>query len=58
MHKEFAGLAVEALKAMYEHNSKLHVNIGRTDIGPEQVTAEQVASDLRIIYNEIVKADS
>ncbi|MCZ2260628.1 hypothetical protein [Sporosarcina sp. G11-34] len=57
MNSKFAELAVEALNAMYDHNSKVRTSVGRTDIGPETLTAEQVANDLRIIYTELVKAD-
>ncbi|WP_158681478.1 hypothetical protein [Microbulbifer pacificus] len=49
--------AVEILKAMYGHNSNTHSSVGRTDIGPEPLTAEQVAKDLRVIYEEMTKRD-
>lgn len=58
MHKEYAKLAVEALKSMYEHNSRGYTNVGRTDLGPNPITAEQVASDLRVIYDELTRVDS
>lgn len=55
MHAKFAELAVEALKAMYEHNSNRYTSAGRTEVGPEPISADQVASDLRTIYNELTK---
>ncbi|WP_193768905.1 hypothetical protein [Metasolibacillus meyeri] len=55
MNTTFAPLAVEVLKAMYEHNSKAFEQIGDTNVGPEPLTAEQVARDLRIIHDEIIK---
>lgn len=58
MNHDYAKLAVKALKSMYEHNSSSHTSVGRTDLGPEPLTADQVANDLRVIYNELVKADS
>lgn len=58
MNNTFAQLAVEVLKAMYDHNSKSYSSVGRTDIGPEPLTAEQVANDLRIIYTELAKPDN
>lgn len=58
MHSEYAKLAVEVLKAVYDHNSKVFTSLGRTEIGPKPITAEQAANDLRTIYNELVKVDS
>lgn len=58
MHAKFAELAVEALKSMYEHNANSYTNVGRTDVGPEPLTADQVANDLRIIYNELTKVEN
>lgn len=57
MNSTFANLAVEALKAMYEHNSHVNTSVGRTETGPEPITSDQVASDLRVIYDEMVKRD-
>jgi len=57
MHSEYARLAIEALKAMYSHNSQANSVIGRTEVGPEPVNAEQVAKDLRIIYTELIKRE-
>lgn len=58
MNSTFAQLAVEALKSMYEHNSNSYTSVGRTDVGPEPLTADQVAKDLRVIYTELTKRDS
>ena len=58
MDDNYASLAVEILKAMYEHNSKVNTSIGRTEVGPEPLTAEQVAQDLRVIYKELTKVDN
>jgi len=58
MNLNYAPLAIEVLKEMYEHNSKAYATVGRTDIGPEPLTAEQVASDLRVIYNELIKQEN
>lgn len=55
MNKEYARIAIELLKAMYEHNSQSNSSIGRTEMGPEPMTAEQAANDLRTIYAELVK---
>ncbi|WP_339213941.1 hypothetical protein [Ornithinibacillus sp. FSL M8-0202] len=58
MDADYAKLAVEVLKAMYEHNSKSYSSVGRTDVGPEQLTADQVANDLRVIYQELTNFNS
>lgn len=58
MHTDYAKLAVEVLKAMYDHNSKSHSSVGRTELGPEQLSADQVASDLRVIYKGLTEFDS
>lgn len=58
MNPEFAQIAAEVLKAMYDHNSRAYASIGRTDIGPEPLTVEQVTNDLRVIYNELKKGES
>ena len=57
MNSNIAEIAAEILKSMYDHNSKVYSSIGRTEIGPDPLTAEQVANDLRVIYNELVKRD-
>jgi hypothetical protein len=58
MNSKYAQMAVEVLQAMYEHNSRSHTSVGRTDLGPEQLTAEQVAKDLRVIYEELIKHEA
>ncbi|MCT6925277.1 hypothetical protein [Metasolibacillus sp.] len=58
MDTNYASLAVEVLKAMYSHNSKDFQKIGDTTGGPEPLTAEQVAHDLRTIYNEMIRVES
>lgn len=57
MHTSRAELAVKMLTAMYEHNANVHTTVGRTEVGPEPLTAEQVAKDLRVIYNELISKD-
>lgn len=57
MHTSRAELAVKALKTMYEHNASVYTSVGRTEVGPEPLTAEQVAKDLRVIYNELISKD-
>lgn len=58
MNSAFAQIAAEILKSMYDHNSKVYSSIGRTEVGPEPLTSEQVANDLRVIYKELVTHDS
>ena len=55
MNINYVPFAVEVLKAMYEHNSKVRQSIGDLEVGAEPLTVEQVANDLRVIYNEITK---
>ncbi|MEX3715417.1 hypothetical protein ABFV99_23885 [Cytobacillus horneckiae] len=57
MDTDFAKIAAEILKSMYDHNSKVYSSVGRTELGPEPLTVEQVANDLRVIYNELIKHD-
>lgn len=58
MDRDYAKIAAEILTAMYEHNAKVFQSIGDLQQGPEPLTADQVANDLRIIYNELTNYEN
>lgn len=53
MNTDKAKIAVEILKAMYEHNSQSYASVGRTDVGPEPLTVNEATSDFKFIYDSL-----